>query len=91
MSETTEPAIPVRAAIPMQAYDDLLQLARADIGGLAGTGVRVAWDITEHGANVKAVATVMRAWGGKLDAGVQVTYHGRPVTYAGFIQWTRQD
>lgn len=90
MTDTTEPAVPVVAAIPIQAYQDLLHLAAADIGGLHGTGVRVAWDFTEgQGATVQAVATVLHVTGGTLDAGVKVTYRGRAVGYGGFVQWTR--
>jgi hypothetical protein len=92
MSDPNEPAVPIVAALPMQAYEDLFHLAKAEIGGLAGTGVRVAWDFTEaEGVNVRAVATVMHVKGGKVDAGVQVKFHGRPVSYGGFIQWTREE
>ncbi len=87
----TEPAVPIVAAIPVDAYRDLLQLAEVEIGGLSRTGVRLAFDITEAaGAEVRAVATVTKVAGGRLDAGVKVTFRGKPTSYGGYIQWTRE-
>lgn len=92
MSETTEPAIPVIAPIPVDAYRDLLQLAEVEIGGLSRTGVRLALDITDAGnAEVRAVATVTKVAGGRLDLGARVVFRGRPTSYGGYIQWTRED
>lgn len=91
MSDTTEPAIPIRAALPQQAYDDLMSLAKAEIGGLQHTGWRVAYDITEdRQARISAVVTVLDVRGGTLDVGTQVKYAGR-WTAGGFVQWTRKD
>lgn len=91
-AKTTEPAIPVVAAIPVDAYRDLLQLAEVEIGGLSRTGVRLALDITEAGnAEVRAVATVTKVAGGRLDLGARVTFRGTPTSYGGYIQWTRED
>lgn len=91
MSETTEPAIPIVAALPIQAFRDLMDLTEVDLGRLSRTGVRVAWDVTEdQGARVSAVVTVMDVAGGQLAVGTQVRYAGR-WTAGGFVQWTRQD
>lgn len=91
MTDTTEPAIPIRAALPLQAYRDLFDLTERDLGSLSRTGVRVAWDVTEgQGATVTAVATVLNVAGGTLDVGTQVTYAGR-WTAGGFVQWTRKN
>jgi hypothetical protein len=87
-----EPAIPIRAVLPLQAHRDLLQLAETDLGGLSRTGVKVAFDVIEDGAEVKALVTVMDVGPGTLDAGVRVqAYRGRPVSYGGFVQWTKEE
>jgi hypothetical protein len=91
MSDTTEPAIPVIAALPFQAHRDLNDLAEMDLGGLGNTGLLIAWDITEtKAAKLTAVGTVMEVKGGTLDIGVQVSYAGQ-WTAGGFVQWTRKD
>jgi hypothetical protein len=91
MSDTTEPAIPVIAPVPVQAYRDLLQFAEIDLGGLSRTGVRVAVDITEDkDATVKAIVTVAHVNGGRLDIGAKAAYRGRFVSYGGFVQWSRE-
>lgn len=92
---TTEPAIPIRAALPVQAYRDLLDLTEMDLGSLSRTGLRLAYDVTELDAGgaaaaVSAVVTVLDVGGGTLDVGAQVRYTGR-WTLGGFVQWTRQD
>jgi hypothetical protein len=89
--ETTEPAIPIIAALPFQAHRDLNDLAEVDLGGLSNTGLRIAWDITEtKHARISAVGTVMHVGGGTIDVGVQVQYTGQ-WTAGGFVQWIRKD
>jgi hypothetical protein len=89
--ETTEPAIPVIAALPFQAHRDLIDLAEVDLGGLSNTGLRIAWDITEtRDAKLTAVGTVMHVAGGTIDIGVSVRYAGH-WTASGFVQWVRKD
>lgn len=90
MSDTTEPAIPVRALIPLQAHRDLLQFAEADLGGLSRTGVKIDYEVLKgwQAGTVRAIFTVKKGRD-EFDAGVKVTYHGREVSYGGFVQWTR--
>jgi hypothetical protein len=91
VSETTEPAIPIRAALPIQAHRDLLDLAEMDLGGLGRNGLRLALDITEdQHAKLSAVVTVLDVAGGTLDVGAQVKYSGR-YTVGLYVQWSRQD
>lgn len=89
--ETTEPAIPIRAALPMAAYRDLMDLTEVDLGGLSSNGLRVAFDITEaKDARLSAVVTVLDVAGGTVDVGAQVRYSGR-WTVGGYVQWMRKD
>jgi hypothetical protein len=89
--DTTEPAIPVIAALPFQAHRDLIDRAEVDLGGLRNTGLRIAWDITEtKQARISAVGTVLQIAGGTIDVGVQVQYTGQ-WTAGGFVQWSRKD
>jgi hypothetical protein len=90
MSETTEPAIPIRAALPMEAYRSLLDAAEKDLGALSRTGVHVAWDVIEgRGATLEAVATIVDVAGGTLDLGTRLTYAGRWEA-GGYVRWTRK-
>lgn len=84
MSETTEPAIPVKAALPIAAQVDLLMTAMREWPESKENGALLSWDITERGVTLQAVGTLqdwsagvvgVRTWDGHWEAG-------------GFVRWT---
>jgi hypothetical protein len=89
VTDSSEPAIPIVAALPLQAHRDLLDLAEVHLGGLNKPGLRLQVDVTEdRAANLTATVTALNVAGGKLDVGARLKYTGR---YSGsvYVQWTR--
>ncbi|WP_291982014.1 hypothetical protein [Luteitalea sp.] len=90
-TKPTEPAIPVVAVVPVDAYADVLALAEAELGSLKRTGLRIALQMTEaKDAKVTAVLTVKDVAKGDLDIGGFLTrrYTGRWVGGL-YLQWTQ--
>lgn len=83
--ETTEPAIPVIAPLPVGAYASLLDLAKREWPQLQQPGARVAFDITARkDASVLAVVSVH-----EVDVGAVVRREFTGAWSAGgFLQWT---
>jgi hypothetical protein len=88
--DITEPAIPIRAALPVQSIKDLLRLAEQDLGGLDRPGVRIDLEFTEErAARVTATVKVYEVNNGEVTAGAiaERSYAGK---WRGgvFVQWT---
>lgn len=88
-----EPAIPIRALVPVQAINDLVDFAAVELGSLRRTGIRLTFDLTEQrDTRVMAVLTVTDVAKGTMDVGAYVTrrYVGQWVAGA-YLQWMQQD
>jgi hypothetical protein len=92
MADTTEPAIPVLAALPIPAHRDLTDLVEAEMTRLGHAQALVKVEVTEdRRAILTAVARIYDNDHNEIDVGGALTYTGRRWAGGGFIRWTRKN